>query len=705
MRVLGSGPGNLRGTWGRANPHLIGYDAHILLQRPLFLSLTLLPLACGDSVVETSASGTGTDESSSSSASSSGVPTTGPGPGDDTTSGTSGPTTGQGVSTTTDTTEPLATATDTTSGSTTADPSTTSSTTSTTSTSTTGDTTDGTTAGDTDTGGPPAPDEMPEIVCPGDPEGHCDPVVDAPLLAGAAVLSIVPACFEGWTDLDTDAEFEPPDDEFRDCGCDRLCPGDMGYVAPDDGENDGEFQASWLAGFHNGRPANGVRGAGLGLVGEGDGLWARALVLEQGNTTLAIVTLDLVGFFNNETVAVRQLLADSGVEVDYVLLHALHNHEGPDSMGLWGQTQLESGYDPAYRDQLRATIVEAITMASETKVEVAQLVVGEVDTSTYHENGVGNVINDSRDPFVIDEMLGALRLVDADDQTIASVVSFGNHPEALSDENTLMTSDFAHGLRRTLEMGSTWKQAPGKPGVGGPCLYINAAVGGLMTPLHVTVETPDGDKYSSGSFDKADAIGQLLGEMALDALSNGDVVLAPQLDLQAQTYRVRIDNENFQFLFGLGFFDRETFEEMDGLYLETESALINLGPAQFLSVPGELFPELAIGGYDGSHLNVPTKPLIDPDNINPPKLQQAPDGPYLKDRMHGTYRFVIGLGNDELGYILPEYDFVLGDPPWVSEAEGDHYEETNSLGIETFSKVDTAADVLIAWSKWVHDLP
>jgi len=691
---------------GGANPLLLGYDAHILLQRPLFLSLALLPLACGDSVVETSASDTDTDASSSSS-SSSGVPTTGQGPGDDTTSGTTGPSTGEVGSTTTettDTTEPLATATETTSASasTTADPSTTSSTSSTTSTT---DTTDGTTTADTDTAGLPPPDEMPDVVCPGDPEGHCDPVDDAPLLAGAAVLSIVPACFEGWTDLDADAEFEPPDDEFRDCGCDRLCPGDMGWVAPDDGEGDGEFQASWMAGFHNGRPANGVRGAELGLVGEGDGLWARALVLEQGNTTLAIVTLDLVGFFNNETVAVRQLLADSGVEVDYVLLHALHNHEGPDSMGLWGQTQLESGYDPAFRDQLRTTIVEAITSASDSKVEVAQLVVGEVDASTYHDNGVGNVINDSRDPFVIDEMLGALRLVDADDQTIASVVSFGNHPEALSDENTLMTSDFAHGLRRTLEQGSTWKQAPGKPGVGGPCLYINAAVGGLMTPLHVTVETPDGDKFSSGSFDKADAIGQLLGEMALDALSNGDVVLAPRLDLQAQTYRVRIDNANFQFLFGLGFFDRETFEEMDGLYLETESALINLGPAQFLSVPGELFPELAIGGYDGSHLNVPTKPLIDPNNTNPPKLMQAPDGPYLKDRMHGTYRFIIGLGNDELGYILPEYDFVLGDPPWVSEAEGDHYEETNSLGIETFSKVDTAADVLLAWSKWVHDLP
>src|SRR5690606_5624949 len=135
--------------------------------------------------------------------------------------------------------------------------------TSTSGTSTSGTSTGGSSStGDTDTDGPPMP-VMPEVVCPGDPEDQCDPVDGAKLLAGASVLSIVPGCFEAWTDADADAEFEPPADEILDCGCDRLCPGDPGYVAPDDGKGDGQFQASWLAGFHNGRPATGVRGAGL----------------------------------------------------------------------------------------------------------------------------------------------------------------------------------------------------------------------------------------------------------------------------------------------------------------------------------------------------------------------------------------------------------------------------------------------------------
>jgi hypothetical protein len=87
--------------------------------------------------------------------------------------------------------------------------------------------------------------------------------------------------------------------------------------------------------------------------------------------------------------------------------------------------------------------------------------------------------------------------------------------------------------------------------------------------------------------------------------------------------------------------------------VRTEMTLINLGPIQFLSIPGELLPELAIGGYDGSKVNAPGVPLVDPTNRNPPALDQAPAGPYIKDKMSGTYRWLIGLGDDELGYIIP----------------------------------------------------
>ena len=55
-------------------------------------------------------------------------------------------------------------------------------------------------------------------------------------------------------------------------------------------------------------------------------------------------------------------------------------------------------------------------------------------------------------------------------------------------------------------------------------------------------------------------------------------------------------------------------------------------------------------------------------------------GPYLKDKRPGKIKFFVGLGNDELGYLVPTWDYKLGTPPYFSQAKGDHYEETNSLG-------------------------
>ena len=37
-----------------------------------------------------------------------------------------------------------------------------------------------------------------------------------------------------------------------------------------------------------------------------------------------------------------------GVELDHVVVASTHQHEGKDTMGLWGQDPAQTGYDPAY---------------------------------------------------------------------------------------------------------------------------------------------------------------------------------------------------------------------------------------------------------------------------------------------------------------------------------------------------------------------
>lgn len=532
----------------------------------------------------------------------------------------------------------------------------------------------------------------PDLVCPGD--DGCETATGA-LEAGASALPITPTCYETWEDLDDNGEYDSSDESYYDCGCDHLCEGDDGYPGADEGEGDGRFQAVWLAGFQQGRPMNGVH----------DDLWARTVVLRQGETTVSITSLDVVGFFNDQVEIIREAVASAGLDVDHAIVTSTHVHEGPDTMGMWGPSFAQSGVDPDYMAYIHSQVVASIADAL-SGLEPATLRVGQADTSTTSaEKGTRNVVRDSRDPVIIDEELYAARLFGADGATIATLVSWGNHPEALSDENTQVTSDFVHYVRASVEDGIDYDSYD-VAGLGGVCVYLNASVGGLMTPLGIEVTDGDGNSFSESNFEKAEALGRVIGEKALSAIAEGEDVSDPSLAFRMLSFKLPIDNVGFQSLALIGVFDRETYDwdpeqnitADNKPWLKSEVDLVALGPIRMLTVPGELFPEIAIGGYDGSRVNTTMDEFIASDNENPPDLTIAPEGPYLKDLMGGTYNWILGLGNDELGYIVPTYDYVLDEQsPYLSEAPGHHYEETNSIGPETAARVEEAAALLLSW--------
>jgi len=548
----------------------------------------------------------------------------------------------------------------------------------------------------------PAPDPgwQPDTYCPG---GEACASSAGTLEAGAASVSIIPECYENWEDLDDNAEYHVSIDTFLDCGCDRLCPGDDGYSAPDEGEGDEVFQAIWIGGFGNARAANGVRDATMGLRGEGDGLWARALVLRQGDSTLGIVALDAVGFMRDDVLAMRTATADAGVDLDHLVIHSSHVHEAPDSMGIWGPNAVKTGYDPNYAGQVVGNVVSALREAESALVEV-EVESGMVDIDDY-PGGTSNIISDTRDPVIIDSRLGVARFFEPSGATVATLVHFGNHPETVAGDNLLLTSDFAHALRQTVESGVSW-DGSSQEGVGGTCIFLNAAVGGMMTSLRADVTDPDGVVWSEHSFEKADAVGQLLGGMALDAIDAAESVGDVTLTFRANKFELPVINTGFQAMFEIGVLAHRTIYNYDPEEnisadnqpdVETEVDFIQIGDLQMITIPGELLPEVGIGGYNGSFTPA-DKDIVDPENSNPPDLASSPEGPYLLDRLDGRMNWVIGLGNDELGYFIAPYNFVLADVgAYILEAEGDHYEETNSLGPDTATLIDEQVERLAGW--------
>jgi hypothetical protein len=251
-------------------------------------------------------------------------------------------------------------------------------------------------------------------------------------------------------------------------------------------------------------------------------------------------------------------------------------------------------------------------------------------------------------------------------------------------------------------------QSRSRPGRGGVAVYLNSTVGGMMTTLRVTTTDPDGNSWGSGgSWEKTDAIGQQLGEMALDAVEAGQTVDSPALSVRTTSFFLPIENQAFQAMFLVGIFERTAYnwdpeqivDENNQPDVRTEIDLVRVGPLELLGLPGEILPELALGGYDGSLVNAPGFEVVEAGNPNPPDLAAAPAAPYLKDEMTGEYRWIVGLANDEIGYVIPEYDFQLHEgAPYVLEPDGDHYEETRSLGPTTAARLAEEARRLRAWA-------
>lgn len=487
-------------------------------------------------------------------------------------------------------------------------------------------------------------------------------------------------------------------DYFMDCGRDRLCPGDPGYVAPDaDGsEGDGVFQGLWIAGYGNNRPAMGVK----------DDLWARALVVETGDTTVAIATVDAVGVFYDDVVRIRALVeAARPGALDYVVVQATHTHEAPDTLGQWGLEnpftglQLGHGRSDEHMDAMRTATRDAIVAALDAKVP-AVVRAGTVNTR------VDGFLHDSRDPLVFVDLMTTLAFDAASDgAAIATVVHWGNHPEILDSRNNYVSSDYAHALRVAVEEGLPAEgDRPAVAGRGGVAIYQQGVVGGLLGPNGFDFTGRDGVLYENRlkTWARCDAYGDLLAEQAFAALADAAVVDDALLSFAAEPYEAPVKNRVFQVGFFNGWFDRELVQFDPDLpiddenlpYLKTEAGIVRLGPIAWLTAPGEMFPESWVGFSEALAFG---RPQIDPENPNPPNLDDAPPGPYLAERVEASYPMLLGLALDETGYLVPPYDFVLDETaPYISEAEGDHYEETNSTGPDAIPLLEDVYDLLFA---------
>jgi hypothetical protein len=403
----------------------------------------------------------------------------------------------------------------------------------------------------------------------------------------------------------------------------------------------------YMAGFGQDRKATGIH----------DPLKARAVVLKDGERKLALVSIDVVGYSFDHVQAARQQLPG----FTYVLVSSTHNHEGPDTIGLWGPSPFQSGVDAAYMKFLREQLVKSVHEA-EAGCKPVSVRLGSARAP--------ELLHDGREPYIKHDDLVAVQFLDKTGKPTGIVVQWNCHPETLGGKNTQLSADF---------VGATVNHLSAKYGC--PVAYFTGTVGGLMTSLHVEVKDPNGRPLADGTVEKTERYGRLIGELAERALTDSKPIRLTPLAAHRLDVFVPLDNKLYLMGRQLGVLTRAPFvwagdpykaapandkTESKRLCIRTEVGWLQLGELSVALIPGEIYPELVL------------------DKVQDPPDAGAdfPDAaiePAIYKRMPGPHRMLIGLANDEIGYIIPKRQWDE-KPPFCYGRKQAQYGEVNSVG-------------------------
>ncbi len=429
----------------------------------------------------------------------------------------------------------------------------------------------------------------------------------------------------------------------------------------------------WIAGFGSNRPA----------LGKHDDIWARALVLQVGKTKVALVALDFIGYYQNAGYyGVNQVMKQlkPGLGLTEVIVASTHNHQGPDTIGMWGA----ANKDGKYADYLKFVdreIAKAINTAADPANMSEVRVRFGVTNPQRSPSLLGLQVRTShRPPDFFDEELRVMQLIKPGGLSLATLINWNTHPESLESKNQQLTSDFPHFVRDAVESK-----------FGGTAVYFSGDLGAVeiigdtFSTTGKDYESIDGRHFpldlksnrpAALGFERTKAIGDAVAKAVFQALANVKEEKIDTLNVKSLKITAPLTNPGFQAMVHAKMLSNYGGDD-EHPRVDTTLYHLQLGPADFITLPGEVFPEV-IWGVEAH------KRTDCPENAN-----GRPYEPAVMPLLKGKYHFIIGLAPDELGYVVPQYDFTPFPPKEMSlqgraqdacKSKGvpDHYHETNS---------------------------
>lgn len=332
-------------------------------------------------------------------------------------------------------------------------------------------------------------------------------------------------------------------------------------------------------------------------------LTARVMVFRNGDTTIVVVGIDVLGFPSVLSDRVRKLVPR--IPGTNILIGASHTHSAPDCYGF----PLPSGGftgDLAFMDSVCTKTAEAINEAID-RLQPAVLKIAS-------DKAKDRIAYNYYAPQLYDPKMSVIQTLTSDGKVIGTLVNYGIHPEVLGSDAGILSPDAIGPMCDNLE-----KQ------FGGTAVFMNGAQGGMVTADNRDLTQP-GDPIKAvwpdlRTWDECLRIGGLMADEAIRIIGKANPQTDPRVECLAEQVEFPVESP---LMWAIIVGSPLKYPHNENRTITTQVNLIRLGETRILTVPGEALPNIGL---------------------------------YLKRKMKGQHPMIFGLTNDAFGYILTKVDY------------------------------------------------
>lgn len=414
----------------------------------------------------------------------------------------------------------------------------------------------------------------------------------------------------------------------------------------------------YIAGYNTNNPAKSVL----------DDMYAKAVYLDDnsGRGGVVVCAIDCVGISRNDINDIRKIVIESGKipNLKSINICATHTHSAIDTQGLWGKNFLSDGKNEEFMNSLKEKTANAIIAAYYARKD------GNLYFGTAESEGL---LTDTRTPIDYDATVTSIRFDPEDGSNDTYIVNFTCHAEMLGSKTTFVSADFPAYMDKEINERTG----------GANVVFLNGAVGGLITGAEIDTFLRGDTEFT---VEHTKQFGKNVANLVLSI--DNEIVLEPAINIKTEAIEIKCDNTALLLVRFLGVLNNDISKDKNkDISIITEVSYMELGNKQIgvYMIPGELSPELESGNF-----------LSAEESANGTEANYKS----LSEMTRCEHDFVLGLCNDELGYIIPENDFFLHEwLPYFNNAVDSHgrkhYEETNSLGPDAAGAILETMDKLI----------